>query len=329
MIPKKSRWKSQRDGFLDSLNYLDGRRKGEIKSLKTPWLKFDDAGTDGLEWHSTVVVGARPGGGKTLLKDQIIRESFVKNPGEDFRVLDFELEMMARTSAIREYSSILGRSYKYLCSADGVLAQEDLTKCHEYAKLRVKYPIDIVEEPCNINEFEEIVMEYMNTHAIEEGGKRIYKKTLICIDHAYLFKKGPAEKDKFDMLYNLGEKLTFLKRRYPIIFVVLTQLNRSIDNPERNEDGKYGNYILSSDIFGADALLQHADLLIGMNMPGKQKIRYYGPERFIIENENIIAMHFIKCRNGDNRIGFFKAEFDKMKITEIPVPASQQRKLST
>ncbi len=329
LIPKRSRWKSQREGFLDSLNYLQGRMRGEIKSFKTPWIKFDDAGTNGLEWNSTIVMGARPGTGKTLFKDQLIREGFVKNAGEDFRVLDFELEMMARTSAIREYSAVLGRSYKYLCSADGNLAQEDLTKCHEYAKERVKYPIDIVENPCTINEFVEIVMDYMEEHSFMEQGKKIYRKTLISIDHAYLFKKGPAEKDKFDMLYNLGEQLTFLKRRYPIIFIVLTQLNRSIDNPERNEDGKYANYILSSDIFGADALLQHADILVGMNMPGRQKIRYYGPERFIIDSDNIIAMHFLKCRNGDSRIGFFKAEFEKMRIIEIPVPAMQQRKMST
>ena len=326
MIPKRSMWKSQRNGFLDSLNYLQGRMRGEIRSLKTPWVKFDDAGTDGIEWHSTVVVGARPGTGKTVLKDQIIRESFIKNPGEDFRVLDFELEMMARTSAIREYSSVLGKSYKHLCSADGKLSEDDLTRCHEYAKERVKYPIDIVEEPCTIPEFIEIIMDYMKQYAKEVDGQLVYPKVMISIDHAYLFKKAPSEKDKFDMLYNLGEALTFLKRRYPIIFIVLTQLNRSIDAPERNEDGKYANFILSSDIFGADALLQHADILVGMNMPGRQRIRFYGPDRYIIENEYIIVMHFIKCRNGDNRIGFFKADFEKMKIIEIPIPPMQTRK---
>jgi len=32
----------------------------------------------------------------------------------------------------------------------------------------------------------------------------------------------------------------------------LSQLNRNIDNPERAEEGKYGNYVLESDIFGAE-----------------------------------------------------------------------------
>ena len=84
---------------------------GSIKSLRTPWDKFNDATTDGLEWHSTTVIGGRPGSGKTLIKDQIIREAFKLNPAENFRVLEFQFEMLARTSAIREYSSILGKSY--------------------------------------------------------------------------------------------------------------------------------------------------------------------------------------------------------------------------
>ena len=122
--------------------------------------------------------------------------------------------------------------------------------------------------------------------------------------------------------------LTTLKRRYPIAFIILSQLNRNIDSPERNEDGKYGNFILESDLFGADALLQHADTLIGLNRPGKQKITYYGVERYIINtDQTILAMHFIKSRNGGTGIAFFKTEFERMNIIEIPAPPQQVRKV--
>jgi len=128
-------------------------------------------------------------------------------------------------------------------------------------------------------------------------------------------------------LYNLGEMVTELKRRYPIAFIILTQLNRGIDNPERNEDGKYGNYILESDIFGSDALLQHADTLIGINRPAKQKIRFYGPDKYIIENDRVLVLHFLKCRNGDARMSFFKAEFERMRISEMPTPPQQEKRV--
>ena len=125
------KWSSQRDGFKQSLEYLQGRMNGQIKSLKTPWAKFNDATTDGIEWNTLTVIGGRPASGKTLIAEQIVRESFPLNPGENFRVLQFQFEMLARTSAIREYSSVIGRSYKYLCSADGKLSESDLLKCYE------------------------------------------------------------------------------------------------------------------------------------------------------------------------------------------------------
>jgi replicative DNA helicase len=327
-MEKHKLWKDQKQGFLDSLVYLKGRKDGHIRSLKTPWEKFNDATTDGLEWHSMTVIGGRPGSGKTLIKDQLVRESFRLNPDEKFRVLEFQFEMLARTSAIREFSSVLGKSYKYLCSADGKLTNEDLEVCYEHAKERVKIPIDIVEEPITVNELKEVIVDYMNTHATrDDEGKVEFTKTIVSLDHSLLLKKAPFEKDKFDTLYNLGEAITELKRRFPIAFIILTQLNRGIDNPERNEDGKYGNYILESDIFGSDALLQHADTLIGINRPAKQKIRFYGPDRYIIENDRVLVLHFLKCRNGDNRMSFFKAEFERMRISEMPTPPQQEKRL--
>lgn len=327
-MEKKKLWKDQKQGFLDSLVYLKGRKDGHIRSLKTPWEKFNDATTDGLEWHSMTVIGGRPGSGKTLIKDQLVRESFRLNPDETFRVLEFQFEMLARTSAIREFSSVLGKSYKYLCSADGQLSNEDLAVCYEHAKERVKIPIDIVEEPITVNELKEVIVDYMNTHATKDDeGIVQFTKTIVTLDHSLLLKKAPFEKDKFDTLYNLGEAITELKRKYPIAFIILTQLNRGIDHPERNEDGKYGNYILESDIFGSDALLQHADTLIGINRPAKQKIRFYGPDKYIIENDRVLVLHFLKCRNGDNRMSFFRAEFERMRISEMSTPPQQEKRI--
>lgn len=326
-------WRGQRASFDEALHYLNGRLKGEIRSIKTPWLKFNDATVDGIEWNSATVIGGRPATGKTLIKDQLIREAFVLNPGEDFRVLEFQLEMVGRVSAIREYSSVLGESYKYLCSAakskiGTVFTKEQLDLCEKYSIGRLKYPIDIVEKPPTVSEFKEIIHQYMD-HFSAEGtsGKKVYKKTIVTLDHSLLLKKDKWEKDKFDVLYSLGEALTEMKRIYPIAFIILSQLNRDIDKPERNENGKYGNHILESDIFGADALLQHADTLIGLNRPGKQKITEYGPDRYLIDSETILVMHFLKCRNGDARMSFFRTEFEKMQIVEIEPPPRKDRRL--
>ena len=99
-----------------------------------------------------------------------------------------------------------------------------------------------------------------------------------------------------------------------------------VKKPDRAIDGKYGNYVLESDIFGSDAMLQHADTLIGLNRPAKQKIRLYGPDRYIIEDDKTLVLHFLKARNGDTRMSFFKAAFETMEIHEMDTPAQQERR---
>lgn len=308
---------------------MKGRMEGSITSLKLPWDKFNDATTDGLEWHTTTVIGARPATGKTLIKDQIVREAFTRNPSMVFRVLEFQFEMLAKVSALREYSALLGKSYKHLCSAGSKLTPDELDQCYKYAQGRVGRPIDVVESPTTVEGLAKTIKEYMKVHSKKEDDKIIHTPALITLDHTVLVKKAPSQKDKLEMLYDLGEMLTEVKRMFPIAFLVLTQLNREIDKPERNEEGKYGNYILESDIFGADAMLQHADVLVGMDRPAKRKIRIYGPDRFIIEDMNTLVGHFLKCRNGDTRLSFFKAEFERMRMSEIPTPPQEQRRVST
>jgi replicative DNA helicase len=338
-------WKGQRQGYLDALKYMTGRMEGRISSFKTPWSKVNDAGVDGFEWHSMIVIGGRPGTGKTLIKDQIIREAFVLNKGSNMRVLEFQFEMLARVSAIREFSSVLGQSYKYVCSAGGTkVTTTDINKCHEYAKGRVENPVDIIETPCTVEEYKKHIHNYMKAHSTlvqvpikDKNGNptgetkpvRQYMNTVITVDHSYLFKKGAKEGNKTDMLYNLGEACTELKRIYPILFIILSQLKREADKPDRNEDGKYGNYILDSDILGGDALMQHADLVFGLNRPGTKFIKFYGPDRFIIEDDTVLVFHFLKVRNGDTRMSFFKAVFEKMSIVEIATPGSQEKRMST
>lgn len=333
MTSPQYRWKSQKDGFQESLMYMKGRQEGTIKSLLTPWEKFNDAGTAGIEWNTITIIAARPAGGKTVLESQIVREAHDLNPGEDFRILRFQLEMLARTSAIREYSSFTNRSYKYLCSAEGTLTDEDLIACKEYASKVVKYPIDIVDDPVTVGEFVETVEQYMELHMLKDSngramldpmGRRQYSKTLVSFDHSILLKKSQHERDKMEVLYNFGEALTKLKKKYPIAFLILSQLNRDVEKPERCEDGKYGNYPNNSDIFGSDALLQHADMVIAIDRPALRNIKLYGPQRFIIQDDKTLVLHFLKCRNGDPRKSFFRAEFERMSMAEMPPPPTQQ-----
>ena len=102
--------------------------------------------------------------------------------------------------------------------------------------------------------------------------------------------------------------------------VLLKKLNRSIDSPERQRDGEYGNYVLDSDIYGSDALLQHADVVIGINKPSTRKLKKYGPDKFLIDDPDTLVFHFLKSRNGLARVSFFKLDRTTMRIIEIQTP---------
>lgn len=319
-------WKTQKQHYKDALKYLIGRRDGTITSLKTPWEAVNKATTNGLEWHSMTVIGGRPGTGKTTIKDQLIRSAFELNIN-NFRVLEFSLEMLGKASAIRGMSAHTGKSYKELCSAEnGKVSDEVLQECEAYGEKMGGYPINSVEDAPTVAGLERIVEAYMKKYSTQTVKGNVpytkYINTVVTIDHSLLIEldRKAGEKTKNDMLYNLGTTITRLKRKYPIAFIILSQLNRAIDHPERNEDGKYGNFVLESDIFGADALLQHADTVIGLNSPGKQKIRYYGVEKYIIPDEQLLAMHFLKCRNGERGLAFFNTRFDQSRIEATTTP---------
>jgi replicative DNA helicase len=283
-------WVGQYTAFNDALKYMYARSTGAEKSIYTPWPKFNDAATDGLEWNTLTVIGGRPGSGKTLIKDQIIRESFMLNPNDDFRVLEFQFEMVGRTSAIREFSSITGKTYKELCSAGSLLTSDTLNTCHQYAKERVKHPVDIVSTPMTVNQMREQIDMYMNLH---KG-----KKTIITLDHTMLVKRAPYQNNTLDMMFELGEFFTQTKRDYPVMFIALSQLSRNVENRTNKRP-------ILSDLRESGSIEQDSDLVLML-----YRESYYNSlnSNTIKEQSNLVELIIAKQRNGP--IGTVELEFD-------------------
>jgi replicative DNA helicase len=313
---------SERNSLEKGLVKMKAKREGKIPALITAWPKFNDAFCDGLEWRTITVVGARPGTGKTLFMEQVVSDIIEKNPNQKFRVLKFQMEMVDETSAIRKFGLITGADYNTLMSKDGKLVDKKLfEKCVEYYKSTINNDlINVIYDTCTVNEMCATIHYELERYKNEDG---TYPNMLVTIDHSALFKNDIGQKDKFEMLGALGEALTYMKKNYPVAFVVLSQLNRNIDDTKRQVEANYGNYVLDSDIYGSDALLQHADVVIGINKPSIRKIKKYGPEKFLIEDPDTLVFHFLKSRNGMTRISFFKLDRTTMRIVEIPTPARE------
>lgn len=311
----KKPWKRYGDIMQESIEYLDKRSKGSLKSLKTQWSSFNKIGLNGIEWQSLYVIAARPGVGKTLIAASITRELQSLNKDQDFAVLHFQFEMLGRNMAIRELSSANNLDIRYIQSAqdDGLppLGTEELKKLAEYAKKQSMREEYVIDKALNVSQMEEAIFSFFN---------EVKKPIVITLDHTLLVKQGASETNRQQTLQSLSTMMTHVKNVLPVTFIVLTQLNREIDDAERQKPGQLSNYPTEADVFGSDYLLQCADVMIAYNRPAKYNLSLYGPQRFEITEKTLLAAHVLKNRFGEPSIQWYKAEYKTMSIVEVPEP---------
>ena len=310
-------WRKYSDILEESLEYVAKRARKEIVSLKTSWEGFNKIGLNGIEWQSLYVLAARPGVGKTLIAATIARALQENNKDQDFMVLHFQFEMLGRNMGVRELSASNNIDIRYLQSAqdDGMppLTKGDYEKLSTYVgkqKNRKEFVIDkSMTVPDMANAIRMFYAEYR-------------KPFVVTLDHTLLVRQAPAEPSKQVTLQNLATMLTEMKNKLPVTFIILTQLNREIDNAERQKPGKLENYPTEADVFGSDYLLQCADVMIAYNRPAKYNISRYGPQKYIIgpSDKYLLAMHVLKNRFGETSIQWYKADYAKMEVVEAYEP---------
>ena len=314
--------KKYSDVLREGLQYIDDRRSGRVKSFKTPWTGLNYAGIAGLEWGSMLTIGARPGAGKTMIVSQILKESRSHNPGQDFNILEFQFEMANKQYAARQFAAELALDYNQVLSSYKQLDDFSYHHMQKYladTEILEKQGIirQLIGKPLTVVDLEKAIRFYFKSMGS--------KPMLITIDHSWLIKKSASEKDKFDVLYNTAEMLMQIKNELPIIVLMITQMNRSMEEVSRTHPGQVANYPTSSDIFGGDALMQSSDIVIAINRPFKANINIYGPKKWVTHKDQIF-MHILKARNGGNSddVLFFNAEFNRQRITETTEPQTAQ-----
>lgn len=311
--------KTIQEAVADTLSYIDGRRKGEIKSLRTGKRKLDKSLIDGIEWNSTITIGGRPSVGKSTYADWIIDGCFDNNLDVnglvDFDLLDFNWEMSSRVILLRRLSSRIQKTYKHIISAnDNIISLEEYKEMERVLKQRYdKLPITFSEEPSNVKEFIDIVKRQVD---------RTKRKTLIRIDHTLLTRQHASESSQVQMLLNLLMESNAVKKSHPVIFMFLTQINREFE--DRQLDGTDAAFPRQGDVYGGDAAAMFSEAMILLNKPSKYGIRQYGKrsgnpdDRKIapIESNDLFG-HLVKNRNAEGEfILHYKEDFKNMNLKE-------------
>lgn len=284
-----------KDAARQELRYIRGRMSGEIKSLKTPWEKFNKASMNGIEWGSIITIAGMSGSGKTAILNELETGLFDFNPNENFAVLSFNFEMIARRLVGRKISKGLQKTVKQMYSADldnqrANLTPEEYRKAEEYTKSIVDKPVWYVDIPGTVQEIKNTI-EHFGIQMEENLDKGI----LVTLDHSILVKKF-GEQNQLETLYQLAAMFNEMKKKIKSSYIIVSQLNRGIEATERIQN-KNLHYPQKSDVFGADALYQYSDVFMITHRPEMLNLKAYGPQD--LPTQGIIYWHYLKTRDGD------------------------------
>ena len=280
-----------------AIEYTKKRSSGEIKSLLTPWKSFNKRGINGLEWGTITTIGGMSSAGKTAVASILETGLFDLNPHENFACLNLCFEMKASKLLGRKLSSKLKISTTELYSGNGDFI--DFDNLNKHAQDLKKHEIYYLEDYTTVTGIKNTFVQLYSQ--LNPNAKDIplneHKGLVLFLDHSILVKKD-NENNRLDALHGLCEMFNELKKKYKGIFVILTQLNRSIESSERRDENK--NQILHfptrSDIYGGESLFQFSDIVLIIHRPEILNIMSYGPDSW--QSKGKIYFHYLKTRES-------------------------------
>lgn len=275
----------------EAVLYIDGRRKGLIKSLRTPWKKYNQVSMQGIEWGSIHTIAGLSGSGKTAILSMLETNLAVLNPNEEFDILSFNFEMLGKNLIARKISSSVGKSMKELYSSssenDG-LSDDDYERVVEEAKKLSTLNIYYVDTAGSVPEIISTIESFRKKQLPGRG-------LVVLLDHTILVKGNKGELER-TILVELMTAFNEQKKIGKTAFVVLSQLNRDIERAERFTEPSL-HYPKKSDLFGSDSVYQFSDIVMVTMNPEQMGYKVYGVHSLPVKNK--IYWHFLKVRFGE------------------------------
>jgi replicative DNA helicase len=313
------------DAVNKSLDYIDGRRTGKYKSLKTGFKKLDRALLNGIEWNKIFSIGAMSGSGKSVFLEQLKR-NILKLNKQKMKILSFEFEMPSYEQITRNLSGELGMSTSELYSGERPITDDEFDNIKQTSMKFAKQPIYTVDSVGTVEQVINTITSFVMYHKIHETKEGL----IITLDHALLTSMKQGE-DERKMLAHLYRSIVALKKRFdvaniPCLFLILNQLNRNIEKIERKDNPDY-HYPNRNDLFGSNDIFMGSDYVLIIHKPAILNFRSYGPPLetwpkglpvYSPSNPDqaMIYFHLIKQRSGNPRMMMMLDNFKNSKIDE-------------
>jgi len=300
------------DATDEILNYINHRRKGIVKSLKTRWPKFNRQCMGGIEPNVIYSICGISGSGKSSFANSLETDLFDLNPEEDFVVLNFNFEMLSSKQVGRKLSYKLKRTTAELYSASNTddsyrVSDVDYEEILKQTERIRQYPIYYVDCPGTVDEIRNTIISFQKI----EGMKK--KWLIVILDHT-LLTKGRLTESERGMISDLQRMFMERKKYGKITIIQLSQMNREIEDKDRINNSNL-HYPMRRDIFGSDSIFQTSDYVIVLHRPEIIGISEYGPKKLPVKDR--IYMHFLKAREGEPKVLSFENNLKYNRIDEV------------
>ena len=280
------------------VEYIDNRRKGIVRPLKTRWHKLNRSCNGGFSPGEIWTIAGISGSGKSSLANNLESNLFELNPHEDFVVLSFTLEMISSRQVGRKLSYHLKKTtaelYSGLDDERANLNDEDYEQVVKQAELIKDYPIYYVDRPGNVEEIKNTIKDfYIN---VAKG-----RWVVIFIDHMLLIKDQKGESER-RIISDMQRAFIELKKYGKTTIIQLSQLNREIEDKDRISNPLL-HYPVRRDLAASDSIFQSSDYVLVLHAPEKLSIQKYGPSKLPVNN--LIYVHILKAREGEPKMLVF------------------------
>jgi len=295
----------------ETISIIERRANGEKFGYTTGWSNLNKALGGGITFNTNFTIAGRTGTGKSAFANILLLGILENNPDVTYKVIYWNWEMLNYQQGLRIFSNKTSKSVNQLMSSQEIISKEELENVKKIRKNFDNYEVYMADVPY----VSEVVKGLVQEQHIKEKEIRLIN----FFDHTRLVLQGNTKTEE-EKIHKFFEMLQFLKKQCNCTNIILSQLNRKVDD-DFNRSGNYRVPILS-DLFGADAVAQYSETVLLLHRPEIYNQLYIYPpyrhngETIEVRAEGKLVAEIAKNRDGPIGRIFFEHNLEHNNLTE-------------